>query len=372
VTFPVILNFYAVWTESLYIIIFIALVIQLRKEEKFQSVLWIAVIVCLLCLCRMVGIVAAGSLLIAYIIDKRSLRGLLLFLSGLAVIIGWTLLGTYHLGETARSVEIHLISAKDLWYIVYEMGFWLTPAKNEIVPLITGSCILIFPLLLFVRAWKSRLNQGVLYWFLIIHFYAYVLFIILSKSMLDASIAFDQRTLFPLMINLVLILIVVQSNTVLSVSQRRKMRFVLPKLFLICIVLNATSILNLRENGVGYNSKEWRGFSFIPSLKLVEADIVYTNDQAALYLQGDKIVHPALLPQKIDLYSHERFDTYEAEMDVMLASLYTSKNGKIIWIRNGITGDVFPNYEELKENPNLEVVYDDWLCLILEIQRLPE
>jgi hypothetical protein len=368
-TFPVFLNFYAVWTESLYIVLFIILLSKLYKEEKFQSMVWIAIVVGLLCLTKMVGIVVAASLLMAYLIDKRPLRGFLLFASGILVILGWTLLGTFHLGETARSVEIHFVNTNDIRLLILELGTWLTPVSSELIPLITGFVVLVLPLIVILKSWKVRQNSGVLHWFLLLHFYAYLIFVILSKSILDASIAFDQRTLFPLIINFIVILIVLSRSGVLSKSQKRKVKFIFPKVILICVILNASSIWRLRENGLGYNGRDWQAFEFVGQIMDTDSDLSFTNDQAALYYFAPKATQPVLLPQKMDLYSQEEISTYTAEMDLMMSSLQSSRNGKIIWIRNGITGSVFPTYEELKENSNLEIVYDDWLCLILEARN---
>ncbi|MBD3638386.1 MAG: hypothetical protein HUJ25_13625 [Crocinitomicaceae bacterium] len=364
-TFPVFLNFFAVWTESLYAVLFVVLLVELRKEEEFRPAIWLIAIVILLCFTRMVGIVVAGSLLLAYIIDKRPLRGLVLFISGTSVIITWTLLGTYYLGKTAREVSFNALHLWDLWYVFTDFGSWIAPASFEWLPFLVGVCLYVLPLWFAFKAWKHRHEVGVLFWFLIIHFYGYVVFVVLCKMFLDASIAFDVRTFFPLIVNYVGIFIVVQNSAIFGDAFRQKFRYIVPKLSVIIVAVNFMAIWMLRSNGLGYNSKEWNDFAFVSELESLDTKNIYTNDQAACYLYTENVSKTALLPQKMDLYSREKLDTYQAEMDVLLHEI-KAQNAKIVWIRNGITGDVFPSYEELKELSELEVIYDDWLCLILQ------
>ena len=365
-TFPFVFNHFNIWTESLYAVLFVWILLELYQEEKYQRGIWIAVIVVLLCLTRMVGVVVAGSLLVAYLIDKRPLRGVLYCIVGLAIIVSWTLLGKFYLGETARELAYHPVSAQDLWYLIVEFGKWITPVDIAWIPFVVSICLMLLPVVLALRAWKNRHEVGVLFWFLIIHFYAYISFIVLSKMFIDASIPFGVRQLYPLIINYLGILIMMQNSMVLNEKIKAKIRFVFPKLLILIVGMNVSSIWFLHDNGVGYNSKEWQDYEFPEEIGKLSTSLVYTNDTAPIYLFGNDFDQVVSLPQKKDLYSQQLKPEYQASLDVSLFILEQSLDGKIIWVRNGITADIYPSYEELRDHPRLDVLYDDYFCLILE------
>lgn len=368
-TFPIFLSFYALWTEGLYALLFVGMCYLIKKDEAFISKWWMVIILTLLCLTRMVGLVVCLALFLTYLIENRKWRATLFLAVGLLVVGSWTFLGAFYLGDTARSIDWHPVNYLDLQFIVIEMGYWISAVDQQIILITIGLCLIVVPLLILKIGWKSRLENGLLFWFLNLHFVGYLLFIILSKSLIDASIAFDERTLFPLMLNFILILAELQSGNILSDKQKGKMKFMLPKLFLLIVLLNFPLIWLVRSSGIGYNSTDWQAFEFTDKIEELKTDICFTNDQAAIYLFGSDIHHPHLLPQKKDLYSQQVHTTYDAEMDVMIHQLKESENGKIIWIRNGITAEVFPSYEELQNHPDLSIIYDDWLCLIIEYKR---
>lgn len=366
-TVPFILNYYCLWTEGLYGLFFLALLVYLKKEENYQPIIWIALIVTLLCLTRIVGITIAGSLLVAYLMEYRARRGMLIFALGTTVLLFWTLIGAYFLGSTARTFAQHPIDLTDTFYLLVEFGKWFTPAEWVWIPFVIGILIVLFPLALAIRFWKSRMDKGILFWFLIIHFYAYLVFIILAKSFLDASVAWGARTYFPLFLNYIALLAVLQSGNIFKQEVRDKMRYILPKVVLVVVAINGISVWNLRSTGVGYNSTDWRQFEFINILPAhANRNLVYTNDQAALLFHGISNSTAKLLPEKKNLFNRKENDAYTAEMDVVIHELQQDPASEIVWIRNGVTAEVYPSYEELREHPDLEIVYDDWLCLIMK------
>jgi hypothetical protein len=371
-TYPVFLNHFAIWTESLYAVLFVWLLIRVNKEQRSQKLVWVLVIIILLCLTRMVGMAAAGSLLVVYAMYKQPLRGLLVFTAGAAAIITWTMIGSFYLGETARIIHYHPITSGHLWHLVVELGSWLTPAGHEGIPFVTGCLLLMTPLLLAIKTWKNRREAGLLFWFLVIHFYAYLVFLTACKIFLDASIPFEARTLYPVLLNIVFLLALVQNSSLFKPTTRNRMRYLFPTVIVLAIGMNAPLIWSLRENGLGYNSKQWREFAFIGELQKLDATYIYTNDQAGIYLYAPQVQQPVLLPQKMDLYSKVKNDDYPMEMARMNDDLSeTHTDGLIVWIRNGVTENVYPGYDELKQNAHYEVIYDHWLCLILRKIEMP-
>ena len=367
-TFSVVLCYYCLWTEALYGLLFVWLMYALSKEDDYQPFYWIAGLVVLLCLTRMVGVVVGGSLFLAYLIESRKLRGWLVLVVAVFVVGGWTLLGTYHLGETARPLAFHPINLQDILDLFTHLGQWILAYDVGVINALLGIVLFCLPLLFIWMSRRSSEKRGVLFYFLTIHFYAYIGFLFFSKSFIDQSIPIESRTLFPLFINLIGLGVLFVTFEGFSEKLRKKLRFFMPILIIPVLAFNGIHLYRLKHTGVGYTSKEFQSFWFVEILDELDGDVVYTNDQATLYLYAPQIEQPELLPQKKDLYSGEENKTYEAEMDVMFHELEEAEKGMIIWIRNGVTADVFPAYEELKEHPDFEIVYDDWLCLVLEIE----
>ena len=363
----IILNYYALWTEGLYGVLFILLLILLKREEDFKPLLWVGVVVGLLCLTKMVGVMCGMALLLAYIFEKRAVRGILVALVSIVVITFWTFLGYHFLGDTARPVSSHLITFSDVQNVFVALGHCVLPMNaNNYLSLLIGLILFSFPIFYLLKNWKERAALSILQWFLVLHFFGYIAFILFSKSFIDASIPFEFRTFFPLYINLFALAVIIPESEVLSNKLQAKIRYLFPKLFLVFAIWNAVVLIDFREVGIGYNSADWQAFDFPNQIRELEATKVYTNDQAAVNYFSDFKIDSRLLPEKQNLYSLEQNEFYKEEFDVLLSVLNESPDAKIVWVRNGITESVYPTYEELKIIEAFEVVYDDWLCLILK------
>ena len=367
-TLPFVLGYYALWTESLYILLFLGLAYVLTVEEKRWANLLIVLLVVALCLTRMTGLVVGCSLALAFFISNRRIRALEVLVFTIVFVSLWIFLGTYFLGETARPLVQHWVDAGDLFDLVKSSGEWLVPVGPLWLTYGVGIFVLLFPLIVLLSRDQQPVRFRSLYWFLIIYGYAYLLFLILSKSLIDASIPFESRTLLPLYVNQLLLLVLLQSGDLSGERMREKMRFIFAIAAIAVVGLNAYPLHQLRQNGVGYNSAEWRSYAFVPVLQGIHQEQVYTNDQSATYLFSPFVQKPKLLPQKVNLYTEQPVDTYSAEMDLMLHDLQQN-GGQIVWIRNGATAHVFPDYEELKSLEGVEVVYDNWLLLVLRVLR---
>jgi hypothetical protein len=362
--FFVITNYYCLWTESLFGLLFLMLLWFLAKEKRPNPIWPITFLLVLLCLTRMVGFVSAGSLFLAYLFINRKPRAVLSLMVGLLTIVGWTLLGTFKLGNTARPFMAHLPNANDFLNFLESLGGLLTSDIHPYLSIFLGGILFVLPLLYLFKILKDKVLMSLLDWFLVIHFYAYIVFLFLSSAFIDASIPFELRTSFPLYLNLIALAAVAQSSVLTSDKFKARMKFILPKVLILCFGLTIISNLNLRENGVGYNSKDWRAFKFTSQLTNISADRIYCNDQGPIQYFSEAEVNTFLLPEKTNLYSQESNPTYKEEMDVLFYELTSSD--AIVWIRNGVTAEVYVSYDELKLLKGFEVVYDDWLCLILK------
>ncbi|MEX1000656.1 MAG: hypothetical protein WDZ35_00925 [Crocinitomicaceae bacterium] len=367
-TFSVIICFYCLWTEALYGCLFAWLLYFLSKEDDYQPFYWIVTFVVLLCLTRMIGVVVGGSLFLAYLMEKRALRGWLVLIFTVFFVGGWILLGTYYLGETARPLAFHPVSMQDIVDLFVHLGKWILAYDIVVINLILGGIFFCAPLVFLWMSRKAAEKRGVLFYFLFIHFYAYIAFLLLSKSLIDQSIPIEARTLFPLFLNLIGFIILFVSFEGFTDRLRAKLKFIMPILIIPVLAFNGVHLYRLKNTGIGYGSKEWNSYWFVDILDELDGDVVYTNDQATLYLYSPQIEQPELLPQKKSLYSGEVNKAYTAEMDLMLHELQESEDGLIIWIRNGITADIYPSYEAIKAHPDLKIIYDDWLCLVMEVK----
>ncbi|MEO9534359.1 MAG: hypothetical protein ABJG68_05125 [Crocinitomicaceae bacterium] len=360
-------NYYCLWTEGLYGLLFILLFIQLKKEENFRPIVWVGVVVGFLCLTKMVGLVCGGALLMAYLFQKRYLRGFLIVVLSISVIIFWTLLGVSYLGETARVVEFHPIGFQDVKGVFQALGDVLLPLNSSsYLAIVLGVILFVFPLIYLIKHWKIKEQLSLLEWFLLIHFYGYIAFILLSKMFIDASIPIEIRTFFPLYLNLFVLAVLAIKAEGFTANLKHKLNYLLPKLILLFVGWNCFGLLDFRTVGVGYNSADWQSFEFTSAISRLDAEVVYTNDQAALNYFSDFRLNPKLLAEKQNLYTLQNNPLFQEEMDGILGEVASIAAARIVWIRNGITQNVYPTYEELKENDRLEIVYDDWLCLILK------
>lgn len=362
--FFVITNYYCLWTESLFGLLFVLLLLQISKENRPNPIWPIALLIGLLCLTRMVGFVSAGSLFLAYLFINRKPRAVFALMIGILTIVGWTLLGTYQLGDTARPLSMHLSDFGDLIDLIDSLGGLFIPNIHPAFSITIGIILFVMPILYLLKIWKDKVLMSLLDWFLVIHFYAYIIFLFLSSTFIDASIPFGLRTSFPLYLNLIALAAVGQTSVLMTDKFKARLKFILPKFLILGFAFGVFSALELRSNGVGFNSKEWREFKFTTQLQNLSADRIYCNDHGPIQYFAKEEANTYLLPEKQNLYSEIKNPTYQEEVDVLLHDF--SSSDLIVWVRNGITSEVYLTYDELKELEGFEVVYDDWLCLILK------
>lgn len=357
--FPIVVSFYAIWTESLFMVLSLAIFIKTWEYELAESkktLRIILILIFLLCLTRLVGLALAGSICLYFLFQKKWKDAILSMLAGLIPFICWTVLGIYNMGETARNFTFHSQN-EIISKLIYGLGECFIPARLiqvNIVQTIAGAIVLALPAFLYFVFRKSP-HAKFLMW-LVVHFYGYLILLIFCILFIDVSIPLETRTLLPAIFTLIVIFVF----CIYSSNSKNKNRFVvIPALI---FGLSAMSILNLTKNGIGYTSKEWTEFKFTAQLKSLSAETIYTNDQHAVwYFSGKKSIQ---LPQKSDLYTKKINENYSAELNHLTEQLLPEQ--QIVWIRSGATAAIYPTYEEIKLIDELEIVYDDWLCVILE------
>ncbi|MDA7803928.1 hypothetical protein N8987_05070 [Crocinitomix sp.] len=360
-------NYYSVWTESLYGLLMLLIINQIQKESGKKAIKYIAVLLVLLCLTRLVGIVIGGALTLAYFIKKKPKSALITLLAVLLTVGFWVLYGKLVHDSQARFIHYNPISTLNWLAMPRSIGsFLLPPSANDSIRIILGCLLCVLPALFIFLQWSKRESIRLIEWFLVIHFYAYIVFIWVSIALIDACIPVEFRTLFPLYLNLLALLVVYQTTPLFTAVFKSKIKYILPKILILLLIYNGYETLSLRNNGTGYNSAQWDDFKFKEEIKLTDASVVFTNDQAAVNYCANYGQHLKLLNEKYNLHSLIKNESYQETYDETIASIASNPKTKIIWVRNGITQDIYPSYEELKADPRLKVIYDDWLCLILE------
>lgn len=363
-SYPILVSFYSLWTESLFIVLFLAIILQIRNfldtdsKKTFRIILFLIV---LLCLTRLVGLALAGSLALFFLFQKRWKLGIYSLLAGIIPFIGWTFIGIMDSGETARPFAFH--EQPELFSkLVFGLGESIFPSTilaNYSIQFGVGIAVFVLPVILLFISRKKKMIFNFLI-LLVVHFYSYLLLLIFCILFIDASIPLEVRTLLPAILTLFLMLIF--SFSTFTFDQKNWL--VIVPIFI--ALLSSRSIIQLAQNGLGYSSKEWSEFKFTEKLKSIQADKIYTNDQNAVWYFSQK--KSIQLPQKSDLYSKEINSDYEVEVNQLINNLLP--NEQIIWIRSGATAAIYPSYDEIKSYDDLTIVYDDWLCVILEKKQI--
>jgi len=362
-SFPIIVSFYAVWTESLFMVLSLSIFLKIwdyQFAESKKTMRIILLLIFLLCLTRLVGLALAGSVFLFFLVQKKWKNAFYSILAGLVPFICWTLLGIYHIGETARNFTFH--AQKEIGFkLVYGLGECFIPANfvdGTNVQTLIGSVVLTLPIFLFLVFRKAQHFKFLL--LMVVHFYVYLILLIFCILFIDVSIPIETRTLLPAIFTFILLFIL----CVHSASTTRKNQFILIPLFIFGLSVNP--LYNLMQYGLGYSSNEWNEFKFVEQLKTLSAETIYTNDQHAVwYFSGKKSIQ---LPQKSDLYTQKINPTYIIDINQMSNQILPGE--EIVWIRSGATSAIYPTYEEIKLMDGLEIIYDDWLCVILTKKKI--
>jgi len=357
--YPIIVSFYSLWTESLFIVLFLAIIFRvwnISQTESKKAFRIILILIVLLCLTRLVGIATAGSVGLFFLFQKKWKYAVFSILAGLIPFFGWTLIGLSNMGETARTFVFHL--QPDLFSkLIFGLGESIFPSTligGSMIQNIVGIIVLIAPItvLIISRKKKTILNFLIL---LTVHFYGYLVLLIFCILFIDASIPLEVRTLLPVSLTLFLMIIF---SACLSTLEQKKRLVAIP---ILVVLSSSISLLQLSQNGFGYSSKQWAEFKFVEKLRSIDANKIYTNDQNAIwYFLHQKSIQ---LPQKSDLYTQKINAIYAEEMAKIIDKLVPGE--QIVWIRSGATAAIYPSYDEIKNYPDLEIIYDDWLCVIL-------
>lgn len=360
-------NYYSLWTEGLYGLLLLSIIGLISNAPLKKNLRLLLLFMVLLCLTRLVGVVVGIALGLAYILKKNNRTALLIFLSFFLSVLVYVLYSKFFHESQARFIHYNPITAQNWVSMPTEIGNFILPVQiNATVRLFAGCILSLLPFIYLLAKTLKRKTIHVIDWFLCLHFYGYIAFIWICIAFIDACIPVEFRTLFPLYINLLVFFIVASKSKIFHWKKTSKLKFLFPVLVTLLFAFNATYLYQFSKVGTGYNSASWDEFSFTSEIEKIEADIIYTNDQAAVNYYSNYKKQVKLLNEKYNLHSLIVNSNYKTMHDEMIRHIQKTPGLKIIWVRNGITADIYPSYEELKNDKRLNVLYDDWLCLILE------
>lgn len=353
--FPFVLVYYNLWTEGLYLVLFL-LTVLLFYSGKNRSLLMLLI---LLSLTRMVGLTVGIAIALVWIVNKEYAKAASAFFASILPVVAWYFAGFLLGAENSRHFSIHWIASFTLNQFFETTGSLIS--SDSTVQTMLGIIISLLPAFIAFRHFlsgKKIMDKTLL--FLIILFYVYPLFLFFSISFLDYSTPMDYRILAPQFLVMLLIL-----SKVMLKKNSKPLIIAVPLMLLsgLSFFLHAEDYDNLHKNGYGYHSKESQHFTFVSVIKNLPKNFRwYSNTVHGVYHIAGKNSHE--LPLKFDIHDNTTNKNYETAWHQLLHE-FNDTTAIIVWIRSGATEKSFITYEELKNTEGFHVMYDDWLCLVM-------
>ncbi|OGV57694.1 MAG: hypothetical protein A2X49_17120 [Lentisphaerae bacterium GWF2_52_8] len=277
----------------------------------------------------------------------------------LAPISSWVLHNFLTAGTgTNRTFAIHLLGfqhVKQLIFTIYSfiMPIPVSPSLKEILTGMPIFLIGIFALLigligfLFLRLLASLHKNNyikhhahtvhiVLSSLCLIFSFSYVLFVMVSISFFDAMTSFDCRILLPVFLAIMVVCIFL-TWSVSSVLQSQGLLVAFLLMAFLSIVFNGIisvpAMIDIHENGSGYNSKCFQNSEIIAAAGTFKKDIkIYSNiPDAVLFLAGKTADS---IPWSTNPWTLKANQTYEKQWDIIEKEL--EDGNAIVLCFNGV------------------------------------
>lgn len=246
---------------------------------------------------------------------KRLTTSIKYFIVGIAPFILWMVANHIIRNETAnRELIVHVVSWAELKPIIDIFAGWLS--VFGVLYFIAVSALLIASGC-FVYRKKSNLSKECVAFFYIgiIYSLCYIIFIILSKSFIDAYIPFSLRIFIPVHVFLLLCSSVMLSFVFL---QQYKIWQVISTITLLLLINNNVYTItpNIHANierGRGFlNAYYFLTFPVIHEIEGIEGKTIYSNANDLIQLKTD--YHAEGLPRKLDPTTLIANPDYEAQI----------------------------------------------------------
>jgi hypothetical protein len=202
-------------------------------------------------------------------------------------------------GATDRVVAMHLVDAGLLTQLVTTLNDYLLPtdadvwAKGALV--LCVAVMLVWGLITTLRSERRRSTSlsiaSTLSLLSLVFIGAYIAFLLVSISFLDATTPLDDRILFPVF-GIVVVAMVVIAWRLARRLRRRAIWLALVACAAVSIAVRGPSALSaigdVRRDGVGYTSDGWKHSDMLAQVRRLPADlVVYSNAQDAIeFLTG--------------------------------------------------------------------------------------
>jgi hypothetical protein len=272
-------------------------------------------------------------------------------------------LGVAH-NATNRTLAIHPPEIKKLLCLGDTLYNFILPvsfpiwARILILGIVTAYVITVAALLYNNKKINKYVNLNIIFPIILtLYSVIYILFLIVSISLFDASTPLDYRMLAPVL--LIFLIIIISLSWSLSKALDKKIIWqIFLSFFIFLTILNGPrTVLRavyIHNHGLGYNSREWRNSKIIAYLgDFMDNRKIYSNDRLSLwfFLKKDS----SLIPRKISpdtlLINH----TFEDNLDRMFKEC---RDGEAIIVYfNKIERSFLPTIDEIESRANLPILH---------------
>jgi hypothetical protein len=319
---------------------------------------------------RYIGIILVPVMVLTiFIFDNRPLKDRLknIFLATIiaSLPLGIWVIRNLGVADTAanRTLAIHPPEIKKLLCIGDTLYSFILPVsipiwtKILILGIVTAYFVTVIVLLYNNKYFNNDINLNIIIPLVLIIFSViYLLFIIVSISLFDASTPLDYRILAPILL-VFLIIIISLSWSLSKVLDNKIIWQIFLSFFFLLIILNCPrTVLRavyIHNHGLGYNSLEWRNSKIIAYLgDFMDNRKIYSNDRLSLWFLLRK--ESSLIPRKFSpdtlLINHN----FQDNLDKMFKEC---RDGEAIIVYfNKIQRRFLPTIDEIESMAKLPIL----------------
>jgi hypothetical protein len=372
--FPLVQAHTMAWSEAMFIMLeLLSILLLLRYVEKPRrtSLLLAAAVAGLSLLCRYAGfaLVASGILGILFLgvrgqrdklIDAGVFAGIAVLPTALWAARNWLLGGAIF----NRTVSFHPIGLEKIFDIPAVLAgwfsFWLLDYDARVILWLALVIIgFVLPFSYLKKAKSSDLRQtDTLLVFMMIVVVSYLAMLSLSLTFLDAQIPVDSRTLSPIYVPSMILLIALLARFGLAPESFSHARVAVSACLALLLAAQLQSSMNwLRfnhQNGIGYASRVWQQSQTLNRLKrMMPATVLFSNAPDVLYtLLNEPAV---MIPRKTHTDTNLPNRQYLAQT-AELARRLKEDSGLLVYFYRVDWRWYLPAAEELEQTLGLHVL----------------
>ncbi len=365
------------WSEAPFITFMLLTVLCFIKYTSTQKLKWMylsAIAMSLAVGTRYVGITLVPAVIVAYYIfsdlqiKKRIKHALIISAISVTPLSIW-LIRNLIIADTAvhRTLAYHPIDADSYQGLISSLHNFILPStltwwNNALELAVILGIMTIFTVRLFrffLRDDRNERDALALAFLGLIAPFVYLVFLVFSKTYIDALTLFNHRLVSPMFIMLSLSAIAILYGYAKLAKNKAAWA-----VFLLCVLLvgraNLGSTIDAaffkRANGLGLNAELFHNSPLLKALTgLDSAQVLYSNGYREIgFLTGNTT---ASLPQKYDAVSKEQNPNYQSQLDAMCEAAKSGK-GLIVSLRLLKAWDIYPTEDEIDSACDLPIIYD--------------